>query len=187
MLGLIEELDWVTSTPFRNTGDNILLIGETFGHVGGSEYLAMEHDLVSGDAPPLDLSKEKKVQDLCLQGIRAGLVHSAHDCAEGGLGVALAECCFSGSNGERGAIVDLGNSSLRPDFLLFGEDQSRILLSATPASSAKILSMAQELDVPARVIGVVGGKSLIVKGILDVETASIAAAYFGAIEEKMAV
>ena len=187
MLGLIEQLEWVTSTPFRENGDNILLLGETSGHIGGSEYLAVEHGLVSGDAPPLDLSLEKRVQDLCLYGIRAGLVHSAHDCAEGGLGVALAECCFSGIDGFRGAIVDLGTTSLRADFMLFGEDQSRILLSASSASSTKILSMARQMNVPARVIGMVDGKSLIVKGMLDVETEVMAEGYNQAIEERMAV
>jgi len=85
MLGLIEDLRHVTGARFRSAGDVIMLIGRTEGHIGGSEYLALEHGQTTGDAPPIDLEFEKKVQRACLEGIASGYIRSAHDCSEGGL------------------------------------------------------------------------------------------------------
>src|SRR5690606_30271547 len=111
-------------------GDAIVLLGQNGGHVGGSEYLKAIHGLVAGDAPALDLDTERALQSALLEAIRAGLVRSAHDCADGGLAVALAESAIGGE--ERfGIEVELGDE-LPEAALLFGEAQSRVVVSAAP-------------------------------------------------------
>ena len=131
--------------------------------LGGSAYLQNRKGIKNGTPPRCDLKKEKAVQDATLDCIRAGWVKSAHDCSEGGLAVTLAECCFTKNvalNTPRftGAQVDLSAlKCARKDALLFGETQSRIVLSASPANADNILAKAKELSVPAAVIGKVTG------------------------------
>ena len=111
----------------------------------------------------LNLETEKALQDFVLKVIREGLVQSAHDCSDGGLAVALAECCVSGPRAARGAVVKLGLGSLRRDALLFGEspvanhpfDRSNVVES--------LLSRAAEAGVPAAKIGTVGGDRLVIE------------------------
>ena len=159
MVGLIADVDHITTQDFKQEGDAIILLGETFAELGGSEYQKMMTGSISGRPPQIDLNKEAAVQKLVLDAIRKGLVHSAHDLSEGGLGVALAESCFQA---EIGAQVDL-ESALRPDVLLFSESQSRILLSTSQENAQAILALAAERGVFAQAIGTTGGKSLVVK------------------------
>jgi phosphoribosylformylglycinamidine synthase len=110
--------------------------------------------------PPLDLSLEKKVQAAVRAMVRAGLLRSAHDSSDGGLGVALAEMCFAR---DLGCTIDLPASSGRKDALLFGEDASRIVVAFPPSASLKVAAIAREHGVPFAEIGEVGGGSLVVK------------------------
>jgi len=158
MVGLITDVDHITTQDFKHEGDAILLLGETFAELGGSEYQKLVTGSISGRPPQIDLTKEAAVQKLVLTAIRKGLVKSAHDLSEGGLGAALAESCFGK---EFGAQVEL-ESDLRPDVLLFSESQSRILLSTSQEQAAAVLALAQEHGVPAQVIGKTGGDSLVV-------------------------
>ncbi|KQL45154.1 phosphoribosylformylglycinamidine synthase [Brevibacillus choshinensis] len=158
MVGLITDVDHITTQNFKHEGDAIILLGETFAELGGSEYQKMATGSISGRPPQIDLAKEAAVQKLTLAAIRKGLVKSAHDLSEGGLGVALAESCF----GENfGAQVTL-ESALRPDVLLFSESQSRILLSASNDQVEALLALAAEHGVPAGQIGTTGGESLVI-------------------------
>lgn len=159
MVGLITDVDHITTQDFKHEGDAIILLGETFAELGGSEYQKLATGSISGRPPQIDLNKEAAVQKLVLAAIRKGLVKSAHDLSEGGLGVALAESCFGK---EFGAEVAL-ESALRPDVLLFSESQSRILLSTAQEQAEAVLALAAELGVPAQVIGKTGGSSLVVK------------------------
>lgn len=159
MVGLITDVDHITTQDFKHEGDAIILLGETFAELGGSEYQKLATGSISGRPPQIDLNKEAAVQKLVLAAIRKGLVKSAHDLSEGGLGVALAESCFGK---EIGAEVAL-ESALRPDVLLFSETQSRILLSTAQEQAEAVLTLAAELGVPAKVIGKTGGSSLVVK------------------------
>jgi phosphoribosylformylglycinamidine synthase len=115
------------------------------------------------------LAKEKALQDALLAFIRAGLVKSAHDCSEGGLAVALAECCISnltarGTPRLIGAHVDLSNCpSPRLDALLFGETQSRIIITASAAAAGQVIAQAKRLGIQAEQIGKVGGDELALK------------------------
>jgi len=165
MVGLIEQADRAMTQWFRNDGDVIVLLGKTRDDLGGSEYLKVLHHREQGSPPFLNPETEKAVQDFVLKVIQEGLVQSAHDCSDGGLAVALVECCVSAPSEKRGAVVKLSLDSLRRDALLFGESQSRIILSANPHAAESILTRAWDTGIPASKIGVVGGQRF----IIDVE------------------
>lgn len=158
MVGLIADVDHITTQHFKREGDVIILLGETYAELGGSEYQKLVTGGISGRPPQLDLQKEASLQQLVLTAIRQGLVKSAHDLSEGGLAVALAESCFGE---EIGAMVEL-TTELRADVALFSESQSRILLSVDADQADAVLAMAEQLSVPARVIGKTGGARLVV-------------------------
>ncbi|MBG9585905.1 phosphoribosylformylglycinamidine synthase subunit PurL [Cytobacillus firmus] len=124
MVGLVEDIDHVTTQSFKAVGDLIYLVGETKDEFGGSELQKMTYGRIFGKAPELDLEKEEKAQEQILKAIRSGLVASAHDVAEGGLAVAAAESLI-GSKGLGADIKVTGNATSA----LFSESQSRFLLS----------------------------------------------------------
>jgi len=173
IVGLIEDIRRLVRPGFRAAGDAIVLIGESREEVGGTEYLLAQHGLRAGAPPAIDLEQEKRNQDFLLEAIEAGLVRSAHDLSEGGLAVALAECAFHG-RGRIGCEVDL-RSDLRDDVLLFGESQSRILVTCRPADLGGLLGSAAARGVPAEAIGRTGGTWIAVersgRGILRVPVA----------------
>ncbi|MED1950037.1 phosphoribosylformylglycinamidine synthase subunit PurL [Brevibacillus centrosporus] len=158
MVGLITDVDHITTQNFKHEGDAIILLGETFAELGGSEYQKLATGAISGRPPQIDLAKEAAVQKLTLAAIRKGLVKSAHDLSEGGLGVALAESCFGEGFGAQVSV----ESELRPDVLLFSESQSRILLSASKDHVEALLALAVEHGVPAKQIGTTGGDKLVI-------------------------
>jgi phosphoribosylformylglycinamidine synthase II len=152
MVGLIDSLKHITRSGFSREGDDIVLLGEPTNELGGSEYLARVHDVVAGAPPRCDLEREKATIDALLDSIRAGAVRSAHDCSDGGLAVALAECCIADRDGTIGAEIELSKwSSLPLRALLFGEAQARIVVSTS--ESTTVLELARKHGVPARVIG----------------------------------
>jgi phosphoribosylformylglycinamidine synthase len=160
MVGLIEDLKHVTppQTGFKEEGDVIVLLGETKEELGASEYLKVIHNLVKGDTPNLDLKEEKRIQDACLEMIHKGLIKSAHDCSEGGLAVTLAECCISSTN-LVGANINL-KGNIRPDTLLFGESQSRIVVTTQEKDLETLKEIAAQRKIPFAEIGRVGGEKL---------------------------
>ncbi|CAJ1316700.1 phosphoribosylformylglycinamidine synthase subunit PurL [Paenibacillus nuruki] len=157
MVGLIHDTDHITTQGFKNEGDIIFVLGDTFAELGGSEFQKVIHNITEGRPPALNLDIEKKLLGSVLSAIQSGLVQSAHDLSEGGLSVALAESCISG---KLGASVALNSDNLRHDLLLFSESQSRILLSATPAQADALESHIQSQGVPVRRIGQVQGTEL---------------------------
>lgn len=161
MVGLLEQADRHASQWFKDAGDKIYLLGDTFEEIGGSEYLALVHGLVKGSPPELDLKKEKALQDLLIESIQKGILKSAHDCSEGGLAAALAECCISGPGDPMGAKLVLPEKSIRTDAYLFGESQSRAIVSVSPGENeAALMKLAGERGVPVYAIGAAGGASL---------------------------
>lgn len=156
MVGLVHDTDHITTQGFKAEGDVILLLGDTRGELGGSEFQAVIHGVTEGRPPELDLQVEKRLLGAVLGAIQGGLVRSAHDLSEGGLAVALAESCISGGVGAEVAL----ESSLRADVALFSESQSRILLSASPEQAEKLMDYIASRGVPVQRIGVVGGSSL---------------------------
>lgn len=183
MIGLIEDLKHVTTMSFKEEGDVIVLLGENKEELGASEYLKVVHNLTRGNTPELNLEKEKKVQDTCLALIKAGIAKSAHDCSDGGIAVALAECCTSSPKG-LGAAVSL-EQKMRADVVLFGETQSRIIVSAKPGDLQKIEKIAGDHDILFSVIGKVEGENLKIKGMIDLPVKELADVYEHAIERIM--
>ena len=162
MVGLLEEADRAMTQWFRADGDAIVLLGKTRDDLGGSEYLKVLQHREQGSPPLLNLETEKGLHEFVLNVIHEGLIQSAHDCSDGGLAVALAECCISGPGAARGAVVKLELGSLRRDALLFGESQSRIILSIRPNAVESLLTRASEAGIPAAHIGTVGGDRLVI-------------------------
>ncbi len=167
MVGLIDEADRAMTQWFKQAGDDIIVLGVTKDEIGGTEYLRVAHSREQGSPPLLSLEVEKALQACVLATIREGLVQSAHDCSDGGLAVTLAECCMSGPSRPIGAVVQLGLGRLRKDSLLFGESQSRVVLSASSGHRERVLKIAGEFGVPAEVIGTVGGERLVVDVVAD--------------------
>jgi len=128
MVGLVEGLEKVTTSFFKNEGDLIYILGEDFEELGGSEYLKVIYNKVVGDSPKLDLNVEKKLHDSVLELIEKKLIFSAHDISEGGIICALAECCIINEKNPIGAEVTIPIKT-REDFSLFSESQSRIIVS----------------------------------------------------------
>nr|WP_255438230.1 phosphoribosylformylglycinamidine synthase subunit PurL [Ammoniphilus sp. YIM 78166] len=158
MVGLIEDMDHITTQSFKDEGDVILLLGETKAEIGGSEYQKLQLGRIEGRPPQIDLELESRVQAVTLEAIKQGFVKSAHDLAEGGLAVAVAESCISGTVG---AEVNL-DVNLRPDLALFSETQSRILLSATSEKAEEIIKLAEAKGVAISKLGKVTGDQLII-------------------------
>jgi phosphoribosylformylglycinamidine synthase II len=189
MVGVLDHIDHATASAFREEGDEIVLLGRNTDELGGSEYLKVAHGMVAGDAPALDLDAERALQSALLEAIRAGLVRSAHDCAEGGLAVALAESAMGDGSRPLGAEVRLSDELPLPA-LLFGEAQSRVLVSCRPADLQPLLERLAEAGVPAARIGAVGGMNERLRidarsGAVDEPVADLARIYFSAIPRRM--
>ncbi|HET9595109.1 MAG TPA: phosphoribosylformylglycinamidine synthase subunit PurL [Anaeromyxobacteraceae bacterium] len=183
MVGLVEPVDRTCGSAFRQAGDVVAVVGALGGEVGGSEYLAAMHGKEAGRPPALDLQREAAVQRTVRRAVREGLLASAHDCSDGGLAVALAESCMmtdpppgGGDPAWMGAAVRVPFPQ-RKDFILFGEDASRVLVSAPPDRWARLEALAREEGAPLVRLGAVGGDRLEIQGALSVEVAALARAW----------
>jgi phosphoribosylformylglycinamidine synthase len=159
MVGLIENADNCVQRTFRAAGDAVILLGDSRDELGGSEYLNRLHGLTRGVPPSLDLTREAALQRLLVDGAASGLIRSAHDCAEGGVAVTVAECCFDTPLGVEVMLAAV--SSTTPGFIdvatLFGETASRAVVSTTAEQAPALLALAAAAAVPAAQIGTVGG------------------------------
>ena len=131
MVGLVKDLDHVTTSEFKQAGDKIFVIGETEADFNGSELQKMQLGRIEGELFDFDIDKEKMIQDKVLQAIREGLIQSAHDCSEGGLAVALMESAFGNELG-LSATLDM------PSEWLFSESPSRFVLSVRPENAEAV-------------------------------------------------
>ena len=185
MVGVIDDIEMHVRMAFRDEGDAIVLLGENTDELGGSEYLKVVHGLVAGDAPRIDLARERALQRTLVALAEAGLAKSAHDCAEGGLAVAIAESAIAG---DVGVDVTLDAGSLRPAPLFFGEAQGRAVVSCAADDVERVVQVARELGVPALQIGRVAGDSFRLAAgavAIDAPLASIAEVYETAIPRLM--
>jgi phosphoribosylformylglycinamidine synthase II len=170
MIGLIEDERWITRQYFRNEGDVIFLIGAIGDEIGGSLYLKTIFGKKAGLPPRLDFDRELAVQKFLRALIRKGVVKSAHDCSEGGLAVALAECCMSGAEkiGARIRLPQMGGSSSqadqRLDVSLFNESQSRIVVTVRSEASDLVQQEAAQAGIELTRLGSVGGSELAIEG-----------------------
>ncbi len=156
MVGVVGDYRQICTLAFKKENDLIFLLGESEEELGGSEYLEVVHKLKCGFPPALDFAKEKKIQNFCRVMIEGGFLASAHDCSLGGLAITLAESCLA--NG-LGAEVEL-KSDLRSDCCLFGETQSRMVISISPTHSEKFIEAALGEGIPFQYIGIVKGNRL---------------------------
>jgi len=154
VVGLIEDASRTVARAFRQADDEIVLLGRNVGELGGSEYLKTIHHLVAGQPPQLDLGAERSLIALLTRAAAGGLLQSAHDCSDGGLAVALAECAFD--TGGIGFEVDVERTDTGVKSL-FGESASRAVVSVTRSNLAAVLTMAADAGVPAVRIGRTGG------------------------------
>jgi phosphoribosylformylglycinamidine synthase subunit PurL len=144
MVGLIPDLTKICGQGWQSAGDVIYLLGASTTSLGASEYLATIHSTIAGRPPRIDFELERRVQKVCRDGIRAGWVRSAHDCAEGGLAVALAESCLAGNLGAEIHLEISPTGLQRLDEVLFGEGGSRILVSVAATEQETWESYLQE-------------------------------------------
>ncbi|HHX02107.1 MAG TPA: phosphoribosylformylglycinamidine synthase subunit PurL [Firmicutes bacterium] len=149
MVGLIEDVDRVITGKYQNSGDLIVLIGRNWPELGGSHLQKLIWQNPSGRIPTLDLEYELRAQQLVYLAIQAGLLISAHDVAEGGLAVAVLESAFGTGMGVEVNFTD----GLSVSAALFGESQSRFIVSINPGQLPALQQCAQELNVDLRVIG----------------------------------
>jgi len=155
MLGVLDDVEKHVRSCFRDPHDAIILLGMNTDELGGTEYLKVVHGKVAGDAPAVNLQAEKALQDTMIAIANERLAHSAHDCAEGGLAVALAECCIMNEERLLGATIKL-QDGLPAAALFFGEAQGRIIISCADGNADRVFKIARKRGVPARQIGTVG-------------------------------
>lgn len=154
MVGLLKSIDQRMSHGFQNAGDKIVLLGENASswqneNLGGSEYLFWIHQKQEGNLPKLDLALEQKVQKTLLELISQKIIHSAHDCSEGGVAMTLLESCFEKN---MGAHIQY-KKNIREDILLFGESPSRAVVSISNKNLERLKTVAQKHQIPFEIIG----------------------------------
>jgi phosphoribosylformylglycinamidine synthase II len=176
MVGLIEDVKRVIQPGFKQSGDVVAMLGWT------------GKDIPPETPPVLDLELELAVQAACLKAAEAGLLRSAHDCADGGLAVAFAECCFSSLNRAAiGAEISLADAQ-EPDAQLFGEAPSRIIISFEPSAREEIEQIAASLNCPIRILGNVGGEILRVKSgsnLIELPVTEAERAWRSSLQQKL--
>jgi phosphoribosylformylglycinamidine synthase len=182
MVGLIEEIGKLTTQWFKREGDLVVLLGNTKEELGGSEYLKLAHGLVMGLPPRLDLDMELRLIKTLLEAITGGIINSAHDISEGGLAIALAESCFT-PNGPIGVEIDSLENTLREDVVLFGESQSRVLVSLDKKNLNSLERIALKYGIPLNVIGKVGGNRIFIKGLINTKVSEAYKAWMFGFED----
>lgn len=152
MLGIIDDVSKICSLDFKNEGDLIYLIGENKNEeLGGSEFLKIMFNLVTGNAPTIDLVLEKKLIEFLITSIQKGLITSAHDCSEGGLAICLAEMSVYSNN--YGALIELDET---PNVgLLFNESQGRVVVTVPEENEQLLVHQLNKYNLPFKKIGVV--------------------------------
>jgi phosphoribosylformylglycinamidine synthase subunit PurL len=174
MVGIVKDINRRCTVPFKDEGDLVVLLGSN----------------KEDEMPELDLDLELRVQKTCLEAIQAGLVKSAHDLSEGGLAVALAECAIQSG---KGAVINISSNtphlSVGNHSLLFGEGQSRILLTITAENIFSLSDFSMLYQVPCSIIGKVSGRSLVVmkdgKKLINTPVSRLQETYFSALPKLL--
>jgi phosphoribosylformylglycinamidine synthase subunit PurL len=175
VVGVVDDATKVLRQPFREEGDLVYLLGRTAADLGGSELLKVVHGKVAGRPPALDIEAEKRLHALLVEGAARGILRSAHDLSDGGLAVALAECCFQGAEPHLGGRFEIGAHGLRPDVVLFSESPSRAVV--TTRDDLRLAELARRHGVPWAKLGVVEGRRLTLSvsgvGLVDLPVADL--------------
>ena len=195
MVGLIEDVKRTIQPGFKKDGDLIALLGTTADDLSLSEYAASVEGLNTselldnGEVPRLNLDLELAVQRACLEAAESGLLLSAHDCSDGGISIALAECCFSSLGRDAiGAEIEL-DGDLDDRTLLFSESPSRIVVSFEPSVLPDVKEIAERHGCPFALIGSAGGTSLTIsangKEVISSSVAHLEVAWRDALVTKL--
>jgi len=166
MVGLLARADHAVPSHVRRPGDVVFVAGETRDELGGSVLWEALHGFLGGAPPRVDLVVERRLVDFLVAGAERALLRSAHDCSQGGLGVALAEVAMGGPYAETGFGLDIDLTAyglgLAAVELLFSESQGRAVITCSPERAAAVVALAQELSVPIARVGTVGGRGGVV-------------------------
>jgi len=197
MVGLLDDVRKIVTHCFKREGDLIAVLGSTRDDLSVSEYsqtvLGMStNELIEiGSVPQIDLDLEHAVQETCLRLSDRMVLHSAHDCSDGGLAVAVTECCFSSlNNSPDGATLELSSEDLEPEAILFSESPSRIVISFDPSDLETVREIAKQNRAPFEVIGRVGGDSLNIsidgETVIEAQVADLEEVWKNALPSKLA-
>jgi phosphoribosylformylglycinamidine synthase subunit PurL len=178
MIGLLQDYGARLPAGLRNEGDFVLLVGSSHNDLGGSEYLKVEHGVVAGRPPALDLAREKVVSKVILAAAGADLLRSAHDCSDGGMLVALAESCLLGGIGVRCPPLK-AEAPVRADSAFFGESPSRFIVSVASRAMPELQTLARRHDVEISLLGLAGGDAIEFEGQFRVSLADLRQAWEG--------
>jgi phosphoribosylformylglycinamidine synthase subunit PurL len=187
MLGLINDVNKAISSSFKSNGDKIIELGMNKGEIGGTEYLSLVQKKILGKVPDINLGYEARLHQLCQTIATDGIVQSMHDISDGGIAVALVECL----NSQRGfgCQINLDHlPAMRHDFLLFGESQSRVIVSCKPQNLDKVLAEAIKLNIDANVIGSVNSERILrIGNSIELSVDDALNNYNSSIEKKMPI
>jgi phosphoribosylformylglycinamidine synthase len=154
MLGLIENLEWITTLGLKEPGNSLILIGKTYSELGGSEYYCEIHGVEGGRPPKSSWRREKAAIKTVMAAVRSGLVKAAHDCSKGGLAIALALMAIKGNLGVKVNLNKVPAANVRRiDELLFSESYARILVEVSKENARKVLRLSSKNRASAAVIG----------------------------------
>jgi len=181
MLGLIDDVSTIVGKGFTAEGDVVALLGWHRSELGGSEYQKVIQGRITGDAPWIDINEEVRLQKILLSSIRKGIVRAAHDCSEGGLAVAVAEMAMSG---EHGAQLNWPYDRHAAD--LFGEAQSRVVVTLRPDAYEAFEAECFASNVPLVRLGTVGGDALTMWSGCSISVEALRGVYEGALPSIMA-
>jgi len=182
MVGVLDDLSQKTTIDYKNKDDFIVTIGMICGRLGGSEYLKTIHGKVEGPIAKLEIDLEIKVQSVCLEAIKAGIINSAHDLSDGGLSVNIAESIIN-SSGKIGASLSF-DRKLRTDEILFGECQSVIVVTVSEQNFHELVLMAQKQDLSTQTIGrVTNDNKLVINNWIDIDKDKLKDSYLNSLEK----
>ncbi len=177
MVGLLQDYRLRVPTGFPRAGLSVYVLGETLPELGGSEFAETVFGVVAGRPPALDLDRERALIDLLVDAASEDLLASAHDCGDGGLGIALAESAILGGHGFAVSIP----SDLPPHVLLFSESASRALVGVAPGREEQFVEMTERSGVPVARIGETGGPRAVIDGLAEATVQELAAEWEGSL------
>ena len=184
-LGVMNDCEKLTPTRFQNVGDRVLLVGQKLNigesSLAASEYLSRVYELEAGN-PYFDFTREASLQKFLIDVGALGLLNSAHDCSDGGVAVAIAECCILGQIGFQG-IDDW--QSPRWDTVLFGELPSRVIISCDPAVEIQLKEIAEQFELPITSIGTTSEGMLSIQPLLTCSVQELSDEYYGGLKNAL--
>jgi phosphoribosylformylglycinamidine synthase len=183
MLGLLRDYRLRPATGFTRPGQAIYLLGETLAELGGSEFASAVLGVHAGRPPSLDLSAERALHELLIEAVEADAISAAHDCGDGGLAIALAECAILGGHGFAVSVP----GDLPSHVLLFSESASRAVVSVAAEREEALQDLAVRHAVPIVRLGETGGPRAMIDGMLEVAVDELRDAYESAIPRLMGV